>query len=187
MTTTEDSLRGPVSAADPFDDNTLEDPGPFHAALRDAGEVVYLEKYDLYAMGRYAQVHAALIDWQTWQSGAGVGLSNFRFEKPWRPPSLLLETDPPRHDAPRVVLERILGPRALRGLQDKWADDAEDLVEQVVSADRFDAMPALAQAFPLRVFPDAVGIGTVGRENLLPYGDHLFKRVRTAQRSGGEG
>ena len=55
-------------------------------------------------MGRYEQVHAALIDWQTFESAAGVGLSNFRCEKPWRPPSLLLETDPPRHDAPRAVL-----------------------------------------------------------------------------------
>ena len=45
--------------------------------------------------------------WSTgrrFQSGAGVGLSNFRYEKPWRPPSLLLEADPPHHDAPRRVL-----------------------------------------------------------------------------------
>ena len=174
MTIAEQQFHGPVSSVDPFDHDNLEDPVPFHTALREAGEVLYLERYDLYAMGRYEQVHAALIDWQTFQSGAGVGLSNFRFEKPWRPPSLLLETDPPRHDAPRVVLEKILSPRAIRGLHDEWAADADELVDQVVSEDRFDAMTALAQAFPLRVFPDAVGIGQAGRENLLPYGDHLF-------------
>jgi len=33
---------------------------------------------------------------------------------------------------------------------------------------------ALAATFPLRVFPDAVGIPQPGRENLLPYGDHAF-------------
>jgi cytochrome P450 len=33
---------------------------------------------------------------------------------------------------------------------------------------------ALAQAFPLRVFPDAVGLGPDGRENLLPYGNMAF-------------
>ena len=27
---------------------------------------------------------------------------------------------------------------------------------------------------PLRVFPDAVGIGKTGREHLLPYGDFAF-------------
>lgn len=37
-----------------------------------------------------------------------------------------------------------------------------------------DAVPALAEAFPLRVFPDAVGLPDEGRENLLPYGDTAF-------------
>ena len=36
------------------------------------------------------------------------------------------------------------------------------------------ASERLADAFPLRVFPDAVGLGPDGRENLLPYGDHAF-------------
>ncbi|MFV2172252.1 cytochrome P450 [Actinomadura sp. LOL_016] len=44
----------------------------------------------------------------------------------------------------------------------------------MLGAREFDAVPALAEAFPLRVFPDAVGLGREGRENLLPYGDHLF-------------
>src|SRR4051812_14250192 len=44
----------------------------------------------------------------------------------------------------------------------------------LVGGDRFDAVPSLAEAFPLRVFPDAVGIPKEGREHLLPYGDHLF-------------
>ena len=100
----------PETDADPFGPDILEDPGEFHTALRDAGPLVHLTRYDVYAMGRYEEVHAALTDWQSFQSGAGVGLSNFRFEKPWRPPSLLLESDPPVHDAPRSVLSSILSP-----------------------------------------------------------------------------
>lgn len=164
----------PVAECDPFGAEILEDPASFHAALRDAGPVVRLSVYDVYAMGRYEQVHAALIDWQAFQSGAGVGLSNFRYEKPWRPPSLLLETDPPRHDATRAVLERILTPRALKSLRPRWFAQARDLVAAVTDQAEFDAVPALAEAFPLRVFPDAVGIGEQGRDNLLPYGNHLF-------------
>jgi cytochrome P450 len=165
----------PVSDADPFSHEVLEDPLPFHQQLREAGPVVYLSRYDVHALGRYEQVHAALVDWQQFQSAAGVGLSNFRTEKPWRPPSLLLEADPPRHDAPRRVLTKVLGPRALRRLRDRWTADAEQLVDHVLAAGtEFDAVPTLAQAFPLRVFPDAVGLGPDGRENLLPYGDHAF-------------
>ncbi|MDP4502550.1 cytochrome P450 [Nonomuraea turcica] len=164
----------PTSDVDPFSHEVLENPIAFQVALRDVGPVVHLTRYDVYAMGRYEDVHAALINWQAFQSGAGVGLSNFRYEEPWRPPSLLLEADPPRHDAPRAVLSKILGPRALRKLRTAWFSDAEELVEDVVRERQFDAAERLAMAFPLRVFPDAVGIPREGRENLLPYGDHLF-------------
>jgi cytochrome P450 len=165
----------PATGVDPFSPEVLADPLPFQAWLRDAGPVVHLARHDVYAFARYEQVHAALVDWQGLQSAAGVGLSNFRFEKPWRPPSLLLEADPPRHDAPRRVLSGILGPRALRRLRERWFADAERLVDELLDGpDEFDAVPALAEAFPLRVFPDAVGLGPDGRENLLPYGNHLF-------------
>lgn len=160
---------------DPFSHAVLEDPLPMHAELRDAGPVVYLSRYDVYAVARYEEVHAALTDWQRFQSAAGVGLTNFRTEKPWRPPSLLLEADPPHHDAPRRVLSKVLGPRALRRLRTQWTADAEELVDEVLArGSRFDAATALAHAFPLRVFPDAVGLPPDGRENLLPYGDHAF-------------
>jgi cytochrome P450 len=165
----------PTSDVDPFSHEVLEDPLPMHAELREAGPVVYLSRYDIHAFARYDDVYAALVDWQGFQSAAGVGLSNFRYEKPWRPPSLLLEADPPKHDAPRRVLQKVLGPRALRRLREGWAADADALVDEVLAGgSSFDAVGALASTFPLRVFPDAVGIPQPGRENLLPYGDHAF-------------
>ncbi|WP_433152469.1 cytochrome P450 [Actinomadura nitritigenes] len=164
----------PAIDADPFGHEHLEDPLPLHEALREAGPVTYLTRYDVFALARYEHVRTALTDWQGFQSAASVGLSDFRHEKPWRPPSLLLEADPPRHDAPRAVLAKVLGPRALRRLREAWFADAERLVDEVLSDAEFDAVPRLAEAFPLRVFPDAVGLGPDGRENLLPYGDHLF-------------
>ncbi len=90
----------PTLDTDPFSSEVLENPLPFQQALREAGPVTWLSRYGVYALGRHAEVHAVLTDWQHFQSGAGVGLSNFRVEKPWRPPSLLLEADPPHHDAP---------------------------------------------------------------------------------------
>lgn len=174
MTSTLTTPDLPENDADPFGHEVLEDPAALHDALRDAGPVVHLSRYGVHAMARYEQVHAALTNWQEFQSAAGVGLSNFRHEKPWRPPSLLLEADPPHHDAPRAVLSKILGPHALRALRRDWLADAEQLVDQALDFREFDAVTELAEAFPLRVFPDAVGIPQAGRENLLPYGDHLF-------------
>ncbi|MCX4647553.1 MULTISPECIES: cytochrome P450 [unclassified Streptomyces] len=169
------ALTPPVSDADPFAHQNLLNPEPLHQALREAGPVVHLSRYDVHALARYEQVHAALVDWQHFESGSGVGLANFRHEEPWRAPSLLLEADPPRHDAPRGVLREILAPPALRRLRDTWSAAAEELVDQVLGdATEFDALPALAEAFPLRAFPDAVGLGPEGRENLLPYGNMAF-------------
>ncbi|WP_308015288.1 cytochrome P450 [Pseudonocardia sp. ICBG1293] len=165
----------PTTDVDPFAPEVLTDPLGFQEELRAAGPLVRLTRHDVLALGRYAEVRAALVDWQSFRSGAGVGLANFHTEAPWRPPSLLLEADPPHHDAPRRVLGKVLGPRALRTLRDRWAADAEALVDEVLAGgDEFDAVPAIAEAFPLRVFPDAVGLPEQGRENLLPYGDLLF-------------
>jgi hypothetical protein len=164
----------PTDDSDPFGHDVLEDPGALHAALRDAGPVVYLTRYGVYALARHADVRAALVDWQDFPSGAGVGLSDFRREKPWRQPSVLLEADPPHHDAPRRLLADVLSPRALRRLRERWAVVADDVVERVLAEPELDAVPALAEAFPLAVFPDAVGVGVTGRENLLPYGNFAF-------------
>lgn len=98
--TAERAAMVPICDADPFAPSVLEEPEGLHHVLRAAGPVVYLPRYDVHALARYEQVHAALVDWQHFESGAGVGLANFRHEEPWRPPSLLLEADPPRHDAP---------------------------------------------------------------------------------------
>lgn len=167
----------PVLDLDPFDPEVLRDPLPAQAELREAGPLVRLPRYDTVAIARYAEVRATLTNWQDFESAAGVGLTNFRTGTPWRPPSLLLEADPPGHDAPRTVLASILGPRALRTLRDAWAADAEALVDDLLGSRaevEVDAVPSLAAAFPLRVFPDAVGLRPDGREHLLPYGDHAF-------------
>ncbi|NGO77644.1 cytochrome P450 [Streptomyces sp. YC504] len=176
MPETTATAAAPTSDADPFAPEHLADPDPLHQHLRDTGPVVHLTRYNVHALARHQEVHAALVDWGTFQSGAGVGLANFRHEKPWRPPSLLLEADPPHHDAPRRVLREILTPLALRRLRETWQTVADELVETVLAEQgtEFDAFTALATAFPLRVFPDAVGLGPYGRENLLPYGNMAF-------------
>ena len=164
----------PTLDDDPFDDVILTDPYEFHARLRAAGPVVHLPRYDVLAMGRFAEVHAALTDWRTFVSGRGVGLSDFKHEKPWRPPSLLLEADPPDHTPVRAAMSAILSPRSVRRLRDRFQEQADALVDTLVQRGEFDAVTDLAEVFPLQVFPDAVGVRAEGRENLLPYGAMAF-------------
>ncbi len=164
----------PVSTIDPFSHGFLGDPYPHHEAMREAGPVVWLEQYGIWAMARHQEVRDALTDWETYCSGAGVGLSDFRKEPPWRPPSIILEADPPLHTRTRAVLTRILSPAAINVLRETFAREAEALVDRLVEQREFDGVADLAEAYPLKVFPDAVGISEQGRENLMPYGTMVF-------------
>lgn len=163
---------------DPYAPEHLLDPYPMHAALREAGPVVKLRPYPtLLACARHEQVHAVLNDHATFISGAGVGLANFNQETPFRPKSLILEADPPLHTQTRTVLSRILSPKAVMQLRASFAAEAEALVERCLARGEIDGIKDLAQPYPLKVFPDAVGLDAEGRENLLLYGDMVFNSM----------
>jgi cytochrome P450 len=166
--------RAPSLDIDPFSPAFLTEPYHDHARLRDAGPVVYLASYGIYAMARYAQVTAALNDWQTYSSARGVGLQDFANEVPWRPKSIVLETDPPLHDRTRRVLQRVMSPTAMRRLRADFKRKAILLVDRLLAKRDVEAVHDLAEAFPLQVFPDAVGLRADGRDNLLPYSTMVF-------------
>lgn len=163
-----------VSDLDPFAEDFLADPFAAHAALRDAGPVVRLERHGLWAVARHREVTAVLADYGTFCSGRGVGLQDFARETPWRPRSLILEADPPQHGRARGVLARVLAPAALARLREEFAAAADRLAAGLAARRRFDAIADLAEAFPLSVFPDAMGLATEGREHLLPYAGAVF-------------
>jgi 4-methoxybenzoate monooxygenase (O-demethylating) len=164
----------PESGLDPFSEGFLRDPHPAHEELREAGPLVRLERYGVWATARYGQVRGALDDWETFRSGAGVGLADFTKEKPWRTPSLLLEADPPDHSKARRAITGVLSPKRVRGLRETFAREAEALVGRVVERGAFDGVADFAEAFPTKVFPDAVGVPEDGRENLMAYGNMVF-------------
>src|SRR5262245_3715573 len=163
-----------VLSVDPFDEAFLADPYAHHDVLRDAGPVVWLESIGAFGMARFAEVSAALRDHATFCSGRGVGLSDFAKEKPWRPPSLLLEVDPPLHDRTRALMNRIVTLSALRALRPVWTAHAEALVEQLVERRQFDAVRDLGEQYPMLVFPDTIGVPMAGREQLLIYAAAVF-------------
>jgi cytochrome P450 len=164
----------PELEIDPFCRAFFDDPYPAHAAMRDAGPVVYLPAYGVYAVARYEEVRAMLLDWGSYCSARGVGLSDFAKEKPWRLPSLLLEADPPVHDRNRALMDKVLSPAAVRSLRDAFAVAADRLIDDLLRRGSFDAVRDLAEAYPLTVFPDAVGMPAENRRFLLPYGNMVF-------------
>lgn len=165
----------PVLDDDPFDPAVLVDPYGFYQRVRDAGPVVFLERYGVWAMGRHGEVAHVLGDWETFSSAAGVGLADFRKEPPWRPPSLLLEADPPAHSVVRKPMLHLMTPKTAHALRPAFEAAAEELVDELVQRETFDGVTELAEIYPVHVFADAVGLPDEGRRHhLLRYAAMVF-------------
>jgi cytochrome P450 len=163
-----------TSDLDPFSPEFRADPYPRYAELRALGPIVWLERYGIWVVSHYEQVRAVLNDWEIFSNAGGGGLANYFKVPPWRPPSIILEADPPLHSRTRAVLMRVVSAMAVRGMRGGFEAVADTLFDRALERGTLDAIPDLVQPFPLTVFPDAVGLAKAGRENLLTYGAMVF-------------
>lgn len=163
----------PVLDLDPFSHGDIDHPEPFYTALRDLGPVVWLERYDMYAVGRFNEVEAVLSDDTRFWCTAGVGLTDIRKPESLRDKNPLLEVEPDEHARVRAGLMRIMSPAALRAMKGRFEQRAEELVEAAVARGSFDAVHDLVEPYILSVFPETVGI-RINPETVLMFGDLNF-------------
>lgn len=164
----------PTTDIDPFSDEFLLDPWPHLKTLRSLGQVFYLPKYEIWGVANHEEVTNVLRDHERFSSASGVGYTDLRRENPWRPPSLILEADPPLHTKTRRIISKVLTPGALSQLKDFFDQRAQELVSRLCHKRVIDAISDLAEAYPLSVFPDSVGLKDGNRYNLLKYGSMVF-------------
>jgi len=162
---------------DIFSDDFVANPFAYHDRLRDAGPVIWLEKYGAYGVARHAEVVEVLRDWQTFSSGRGLGLADISKGDHWRRPSLLAESDPPDHDRVRKIMNRVVSPVALRALRAKWEEKTKALVDELVECGEVDAVQDIAIRFTTSLFPELVGMRKEGRENIFVYSEILTNSI----------
>lgn len=187
MTRTDTLIEGhlPVAApgdiptwdTDPYDPAVLADPYAWWAELRARGDVVYIPRYEVLAVGRYDPTRITFSDHERFVSSRGIGLNDFKLETPWRPPSIILEVDPPDHTRTRKVMSRALSPKVVKGLMDSFRSTAQTIVDAVLAKGEIEAVADLAEAFPVAVFPPAVGMTDVHPRHLVDYGAIVFNAV----------
>jgi len=163
-----------TSDLDPFSPEFRSDPFTPYAELRELGPIVWLNRYGIWVVSRYDRVREVLSDWKRFSNAGGGGIKNYFLEKPWRPPSLILEVDPPAHGRTRKVFMDVLSPARLQSLRPAFEAFADQLIDEALERGTFDAIPDLVQRFPLTVFPDAVGMKREDRSNMLTYGSMVF-------------
>lgn len=145
----------PETEIDPWSDEALLNPYPLYEALRELGPVIWMPHHNAYLVTRYDEVRKVLLDWETYCSGKGVGLSP---EMNARAGHGILSSDPPIHDTRRRVLNAQLVPREVAGHRDLIVEIANRMVSDAVARGSFDVVADLAAPFSLKVVADLVGL-----------------------------
>jgi cytochrome P450 len=161
----------PVSDVDLFGADCVRDARRVDDEIRELAPVVRLAREDIVVLGRFEQVSKGLSDWQTFSSRS----------RPWHDPrsvrpEILLTDDPPRHTEVRMVIAKVLSPKALTALAEPFRRDAEAVVDRALARgdDAVDAVTAISRAFVYKVLPDALGLPTWGREHMAAFGHMVW-------------
>lgn len=172
MTTTPPATTtGPRSDFDVYADSALLDPWPGYRELRDAGPLVHLDRYDMFAATRYDAVSHVLRTPEVFPSGEGV-MMNEEMNQVLRGNTLC--SDGEAHDASRRVIARPLTPKALRPLHDEIRAEARGLVDRLTARGSFDAAGDLAHHLPVTIVSNLVGLPEEGRERMLVWASEMF-------------
>lgn len=160
-----------VSDLDMFALDAVRDPQTFDGALREHAPAVYLKRYDIWAIGRHADVYEAARDFETYSSTSRP----FHDPNSIRP-EILLTDDPPEHPRVRAVIQRAISPAVIKRMREDFVREAEAHVDRLLSngSVELDGRHDIASPFVLKVFPDAIGLPEEGREHLVRFGDAAF-------------
>jgi len=142
---------------DPYDVGINADPYPTYHRLREEAPIYYNDRYDFWALSRHADVHEALLNWETFSSTrsdildiikAGVDL----------PPGVILFEDPPIHTMHRGLMSRVFTPRRMAALEDQVREFCVGCLDPLVGSGGFDIVAELASIMPMRVIGMLLGI-----------------------------
>ncbi|WP_459550193.1 cytochrome P450 [Nocardia sp. X0981] len=125
--------------------------------LREERPLYYDETHDFYALSRFADVNAALIDKDTFSSarGAIIELIKANIEIP---PGVLIFEDPPVHTMHRKLLSRMFTPRKISALEHKIREFCCRSLDPLVGTGRIDFIADLGAQMPMRTIGMLLGI-----------------------------
>jgi cytochrome P450 len=150
---------------DPFDFEIDSDPYPIWRRLREERPLYYNERYDFYALSRFADVEKCLVDWKTYSSAKGTILELIKSDFEIPPGSIIFE-DPPGHDIHRGLLSRVFTPRKMNAIEPKVREFCARTLDPLVGAGGFDFIADLGASMPMRTIGMLLGIPEQDQEAL---------------------
>lgn len=140
---------------DPYDYSIDADPYPIWKRLRDEAPLYHNEKLGFYALSRYDDVLAGLLDSETFVSSHGITLEMIG-DEPMNIPMLIM-MDPPLHTRLRKLVNRAFTPKAIDRLTQRVRDICGELLDPLVGAGSFDFTKQYAGLIPPTVILALVG------------------------------
>jgi len=164
----------PALDLDLFDPASLRSPFGDYRRLRDAGSVVRLARPAVHAIGRFADVQAALRASDILISGEGVGFSDaFNAPKGMN----VIQSDGDLHRRLRSTVARPLTPAMLKGARADLKHMVTARVDALAGSGWFDAMKSLAAFLPVEAVSHLVGLPDVGRDRMLEWAAAAFNVI----------
>jgi cytochrome P450 len=170
---------------DPYDAAIDTDPYPVWRRLRDEAPLYYNEQHDFYALSRFADVHAASLDWQAYSSARGTVLelidtNGLRADTAESDPSfgMMIFMDPPRHDELRRLVNRAFTPRRVGALDVRIRELCAEFLEPQRAGAGFDYVEDFAAKIPTMVIGALLGVPKQDQDQLRRWGD-LMLRLET--------
>jgi len=161
-------------SGDMFADDVLADTNPTFKALRDLGDVVWLERYQLYAVTRYRDLALALRADSSLISGQGVSVNHSLNGDGAPTGTSTLNSDGERHRKLKQLEMRPLMPSAMKQLRDRVFALADQKVAELAHGSPFEAMAELASYLPTTIVAELVGIRDLKPQRMLEWSNAIF-------------
>src|SRR6185369_2922459 len=150
----------PASSAiyyDPYDFEIDDDPYPVWKRMRDEVPLYRNERYEFFAVSRFADVEACSRDWQTFSSSRGTLLELIRAGVT-APRGMFIFEDPPVHDLHRGLMSRVFTPRRVAALEGRVRQFCARALDPFVGSPGFDFVRDLGADMPMRLISELLGI-----------------------------
>jgi len=157
---------------DPFDVEIDTNPYECWRRLRDEAPVYRNERYDFWALSRFADVQAASADPKTFMSSRGTVLELMGSEMAFT--NMIIFMDPPEHDSLRALVSRAFTPKRVAALEERIRDVCVSLLDPFVGAGEFDYVQDFGAQLPSTVISMLLGVPASERREVLHHIDTIF-------------
>jgi cytochrome P450 len=141
---------------DPFSYEQDEDPYPVYARMRDEAPAYYNARLDFWALTRFDDVLAALVDSETYSSLNGTSLEFMDTPKP--DSGLIIFMDPPRHTRYRNLVSKAFTPRSMAQIEPEVVRIARAHLDALEGRGEFDLVEDYTARLPMDVISALLGI-----------------------------